>query len=210
MHRISPTWGTGCFYLRIRRRGASPWRGVDCADFPDTPAPPRLDIAHRWPGPPGFPLPCCSPRARLQPGFSSLACWSGGRVACLHLPHSPASSSSPVTNYAWLRRQKVTTSPDRRASLTPPTALDSGAVRSNLTSSPRLHMPTSLSARCGCCSLYARLQAWLLHVAGEVVVSNSCGNISGVTSQVIRSLCTHFIFKSLRIIAFRQVYSNNT
>lgn len=178
MHRISPTCGTGCFYLRIRRTGASPWRGVDCADFPDTPAPPRLDIANRWPGPPGFPLPCCSPRARIQPGFSSLVCWSGGRVACLHLPHSPASSSSPVTliTHGFVARR---TSPDRRASLPPPTALDSGAVGSNLTSSRRLHMPTSLSARRGCCSLYARLQAWPLHVAGEVVVSNSCRNISG-------------------------------
>lgn len=128
---------------------------------------------------------------------------------------APASFSSIVlftgrTYYAWLRRQKVTTSPDRRASLTPPTALDSGAVRSNLTSSPRLHMPTSLSARCGCCSFYARLQAWLLHVAGEVVVSNSCGNISDDTSQILRSLFTHLIFKSQRIIAFRQVHSNNT
>ena len=82
----------GCVYLRIRRRGASRRRGGDCADSPGKPAPPRLDTANRWPGSPGFLRPCCSPCSLPRPG-SSYLCWSDGPVACLLLPHSPASSS---------------------------------------------------------------------------------------------------------------------
>lgn len=82
----------GCFYLRIQRRGASRWRGEDCADSPDKPAPPRPDTANRWPGFPDFPQPCCSLCDRPRPG-SSYLCWSDGPVACLLLLHALASSS---------------------------------------------------------------------------------------------------------------------
>ena len=97
----------GCVYLRIRRRGASRRRGGDCADSPGKPAPPRLDTANRWPGSPGFLRPCCSPCSLPRPG-SSYLCWSDGPVACLLLPHSPASSSpAAATNYAWLQACEV-------------------------------------------------------------------------------------------------------
>ena len=81
-----------CVYLRIRRRGASRWRGGDCADSPGKPAPPRPDTANRWPGSRGFLRPCCSLCSLPRPG-SSYLCWSDGPVACLLLPHTQASSS---------------------------------------------------------------------------------------------------------------------
>ncbi len=90
---FNPACCKGCLYLRIRMRGASRWRGEDCADFPDKPAAPRLDIANRWPGSPGFLPPCCSPCARSPPGSSYLD-RSDGPVAHLLQPHAPASSSA--------------------------------------------------------------------------------------------------------------------
>lgn len=134
--------------------------------------------------------PMCSPPPWIF--IPCLRIWRTSRLS------APASFSSIFlftghTYYAWLRRQKVTTSPDRRASLSPPTALDSGSVRSNLTSSPQLqHANPSLSVRCGCCGLYARMQAWLLHVAGGVVVSNSCGKISAKSNNTLSIYTSHF------------------
>lgn len=154
-------------YLRIRRRGASQWRGEDCADFPDKSAPPRPDTAHKWPGFPDFRRPCCSPCARSRPG-SSYLCWYDGPVACLLLPHTPASSSPAVTlithGFGVWRQQLLLYN---TASVTPPTAhlILALCIQScspqELTSAPS---PALCSCRGRCCGFYARLQAWLLHV----------------------------------------------
>lgn len=121
--------------------------------------------------------PMCSPPAWIF--IPCLLIWRTSRMS------APASCSSILhftggghTYYARLRRAKATTSPVPRASSTPPTALDSGAVCSNLLPAPA-HLCSIMSAslgscRCWCCSLYARVQAWLLHVVGEVAVSSSC------------------------------------